>query len=130
MLTTLVRLPKIPPDPRFAVENIYSSSLSTLYPNDVQTQHGDAGSYVIYKSKRFGDLELRLTDPSIEDDRRLFAHSLWNSSVQMAEFISGCATGLTKEEKRSWCVTWETVLELGAGACDLSSKNSKYMKLT
>ncbi len=99
MLTTLIRFPKIPPDPRFAVGDRYSSSLSTLFPNDVPTQHGDAGSYVIYKSKRFGDLELRLADPSIEDDRWLFAHSLWNVSVQMAEFISGCATDLNEKEK-------------------------------
>ncbi len=119
MLTSLIRLPKIPPDPRFAVEDIYSSSLTTLFPNDVQTNHGDAGSYVIYKSKRFGDLELRLTDPSVEDERRLFAHSVWNAGVQMAEYVSGCATGLNAEEKRSWDVTGKKVLELGAGVSQL-----------
>ena len=119
MLTSLIRLPKIPPDPRFAVEDIYSSSLGTLFPNDAQTQHGDAGSYVIYKSSRFGDLELRLTDPVVDEDRWLFAHSLWNASVQAAEFISGCATGLSKGEIRSWDVTGQKVLELGAGACAL-----------
>ena len=112
MLTSLIRLPKLPPDPRFAVEDIYSSSLTTLFSNDVQTQHGDAGSYVIYKSKRFGDLELRLTDPSLDYERQLFAHSVWNAGVQMAEYISGCAVGA---DKRSWNVTGHKVLELGAG---------------
>lgn len=123
MLTSLIRLPIIP----FAVEDIYSSSLTTLFPNDVQTSHGDAGSYVIYKSKRFGDLELRLTNPSIEDERWLFAHFVWNASVQMAEYVSGCATGLNGKEKRSWDVTGEKVLELGAGAC-LNSAKSEHKR--
>ena len=122
MLTDLVRLPRIPPDRRLEVEDIYSSSLNTLFPNDVQTQHGDAGSYVIYKSKRFGDLELKLTNPTIEDDRTLFAHFLWNASVQVAEFISGCATGLKESEKGSWDVSRKKVLELGAGACALEDR--------
>ena len=117
MLTDLIRLPIIPPDRRIEVEDIYSSSLSTLFPNDVHTQHGDAGSYVIYKSKRFGDLEFRLTDPTLDDDRWLFAHSVWNASVQVAEFISGCAIRLNEKEKRFWDVTGKKVMELGAGAC-------------
>jgi len=113
MLTDLIRLPIIPRDPRFEVEDIYSG-LSTLFPNDVQTQHGDAGSYVIYKSTRLGDLELRLTDPTAEDDRFLFAHSVWNASVQMAEYVSGCSEGLSAAERKAWDVAGKTVLELGA----------------
>ena len=117
MLTDLIRLPKIPLDWRFEVEDIYSSCLSTRFPNDVQTEHGDAGSYVIYKSSRFGDLELRLTNPTVDDDRWLFAPSVWNASVQVAEFVSGCATGLDGREKRFWDINGKKVLELGAGAC-------------
>ena len=112
MLTSLIRLPKLPPDPRFTVEDIYASSVTTLFPDDAQTQHGDAGSYVIYKSKRFGDLEFWLTDPSLDHERQLFAHLVWNAGVQMAEYISGLATGA---EDESWDITGHKVLELGAG---------------
>ena len=88
-------------------EDIFSSSLGTIFPDDTQNSHGDPGATVIYKSARFGDIKLSVADPSQEDDRRLFAHYLWNAGVLLAELISEGQTEYNVED--------ETVLELGAG---------------
>lgn len=78
-----------------------------IFTDDLRNQHGDPGSSVIYKSKRYGDIELGLTDPAGEDSRKLFSHYLWNAGVQMAEYVG--------EERGRWSVEGKTVLELGAG---------------
>lgn len=112
MLSSLVYTPSS----SSSVEDIFFSSLSLIFPDHIRDQHGDPGSYVIYKSQRFGDLDLKLTDPVGEDERRLFAHYLWNSGVLMAEYISGNGDGEKQlKERRRWDVKGEKVLELGAG---------------
>lgn len=94
---------------------------------------------MIYRSKQFGEIELRLSRPDSEEDRRLFAQYLWNAGVLLAEFVggslSGCGSGSTLSDESEdgegekispsgmrrrrrdddWKVTGEKVLELGAG---------------
>lgn len=113
MLTFKIRLPEVP----VSTEEIYSNAVGLLFPDNVRTFHGDPGSHITYLSKRFGDMELGLVDPHDEDERVLFAHHIWNSGIQMAEFISS-ATDPIKEEGRGgrWDVTGQTVLELGSGS--------------
>ncbi|KAI9812131.1 MAG: hypothetical protein M1827_004797 [Pycnora praestabilis] len=79
-------------------EDILSSSLSTLYPDDTATQHGQPGAGVIYRSDRYGDLELRLADPRGEGERLLFAHYLWNAGVLMAELMAEAEQEAGREE--------------------------------
>ena len=120
MLSSLIRVPTT--SESSSVEDIFSSALGLVFTDDLCNHHGDPGSSVIYKSKRFGDLELRLVEPSGEDERKLFAHYLWNAAVLMAEMIAG----VEEEEENDgrdvkigrgseWSVEGEEVLELGAG---------------
>jgi nicotinamide N-methyltransferase len=87
-------------------EDILSSSLGVIFPDDITNQHGDRDNDVIYLSPGYGPLTLTLADPQGEDSRKLFSHFLWNAGVQLAEFI---------EENEAWSVRGESVLELGAG---------------
>jgi EEF1A N-terminal glycine/lysine methyltransferase len=91
-------------------EDILSSSLGVIFPDDITNQHGDASNSVIYLSPAFGPITLTLADPQGEDSRKLFSHFLWNAGLQLAEFIEeGDVQG------RDWSVEGDTVLELGAG---------------
>ena len=113
MLTFKIRLPEVPNPP---AEEIYSNAVGMLFPDNVRTFHGDPGSHITYLSKRFGEMKLSLVNPYDEDERVLFAHHIWNSGIQMAEFISD-GSDLTKEGERDtrWDVTGHSVLELGSG---------------
>ena len=113
MLTYLIRTPEVPVE---SAEDVYSNAVGLLFPDNLRTFHGDPGSYVTYLSKRFGDIELRLADPFNEEDRTLFAHYIWNSGIQMAEFISQANDPSKNEKDLKWDVEGETILELGAGA--------------
>ena len=119
-LTDCKMLPSIievPDSTDAAPEDVLSTSLNLMYPDDSRNIHGDAGSYVIYKSKGFGDVRLRLTDPQSEGSRKLFAHYLWNAGVLLAELISGLAEpGPLSKGGSGWSVEGEQVLEMGAGA--------------
>ena len=109
MLSSLVRLPpSTSPEP----EDIFSSALGLIFTDELCNQHGDPGSRVIYRSKIYGDIELRLVDPHGEDNRKLFAHYLWNAGVLMAEFIAG---SMQPAKGGVWDVRGTKVLELGAG---------------
>jgi nicotinamide N-methyltransferase len=87
-------------------EDYFGSALGVIFPDDITNQHGDLEHHVIYLSPRFGDIHLELADPKGDDNRKLFSHFLWNSGLQLAEFI---------EEDEKWDVTGQRVLELGAG---------------
>ncbi|PMD66437.1 uncharacterized protein K444DRAFT_517015 [Hyaloscypha bicolor E] len=92
------------------IEDILSSSLGVIFPDDITNQHGDRDNNVIYLSPSFGPITLTLADPQGEDSRKLFSHFLWNAGLQLAEFIEeGDVQG------RDWSVDGERVLELGAG---------------
>ena len=113
MLTFLIRRPPVSDN---EPEDIYSNAVGLLFPDNVKTFHGDAGSHVTYLSKRFGDIKLNLVGTHDQSDHVLFAHHLWNAGIQMAEFI-GQATDPSIEGKDDrWSVAGEKVLELGAGA--------------
>ncbi|CAK4031637.1 Hypothetical predicted protein [Lecanosticta acicola] len=103
-LTDLVSV--IPPDIEDEPEDIFAAA-SGLFFNDFANQHGGERSTILYKSKKFGNIELRTADPEREHDRKLFAHYLWNAGIKLAELISG--------DKEEWTVRDEKVLELGAG---------------
>ena len=118
MLTFKIRLPEVP----VSTDDIYSNAVGLLFPDNVHTFHGDAGSHITYLSKRFGDMKLTLVDPHDHDEHVLFAHHIWNSGIQMAEFISDAtdpATHKEGERENRWDVTGHSVLELGSGALDL-----------
>jgi hypothetical protein len=141
MLPNLLRLiPDTPssPDP----EDIFSSSLSTLFPDDLQVQHGDPETRILYRSALHGDLEFRCADVSGEEDRTKFAHYLWNAGVLMGEIVGGRDVEtrqkdgeaeeeddewgrrefsggrmwwIDEDEQKTWAVNGQRVLELGAG---------------
>lgn len=98
MLPSLIRtralLSSQAPDP----EDIFQSSLGSIFTDDLQTQHGDPGTIVVYRSGRFGDLEFRVADPQGEEERTKFAHYLWNAGVLMGELVAGRDTGQRDED--------------------------------
>lgn len=109
-LTDLVQT--IAPDKDDDPEDIFASAPGFLFTDDLRNLHGDPDSVIIYKSRRFGNIELRTADPEGEDERRLFSHYLWNAGIKMAELISS----KKGEGGEGWSVEGEKVLELGAGA--------------
>jgi EEF1A N-terminal glycine/lysine methyltransferase len=60
MLANLIRVHPISQNEEDP-EDIFSSSIGTVFPDDTQLLHGDASSVVIYES-RFGDLEFYCAD--------------------------------------------------------------------
>ncbi len=100
----------IPPDKDETVEDIFACAPGLIFADDTRNFHGDPGSTIVYKSVRFGNIELKTTDPDREEERQLFGHYLWNAGIKMAELISG-------EGGEKWCVKGRKVLELGAGQC-------------
>ncbi len=117
MLTFLIRKPEVA---QITPEDIHSNAIGLLFPDNVLTYHGDPGSYVTYVSKRFGNIELNLVDPYDHGEHVLFAHHIWNSGIQMAEFISQANDPGNVENDGRWNVEGEQVLELGAGALRVS----------
>jgi nicotinamide N-methyltransferase len=104
MLIDRIRLSGGPPD---EPEDILSSSLGVIFPDDSTHIHGDSDRAVIYTSPTGGPLELSLAKPQAEDHRRLFSHFLWNAGLQLAAFVDG--------GQAPWAVAHHRVLELGAG---------------
>jgi len=107
-------------------EDLLSSALSTLFPDDAQVQHGDSRSKIIYKSV-CGELEFRCADVIGEEDRTKFAHYLWNSGILMGELVGGRPEEqrksddpdrplwLSEAEQAVWMAKGHRLLELGAG---------------
>lgn len=134
-LISLRRPTSVPLEP----EDIFGSSLGGIFTDDLQNLHGDDPETVIlYRSAKYGELELRTADVNGEEQRRKFAHYLWNAGLLVGELVGGRATEeqaansiehgdggedgwkegewwVSKEEERRWSVQGETVLELGAG---------------
>ena len=106
MLTNRIRLTGGSDEP----EDILSSCLGVIFPDDITHHHGDKDNGVIYLSPTFGPLELSLADPQAEGHRLLFSHHLWNAGLQLAEFIDDGGVGGCE-----WEVTGQKVLEMGAG---------------
>lgn len=121
-LTDLVTV--VPPDEEEEEEpeDIFAFAAGLIFTDDSRNFHGDDRSLVVYKSARFGDIELRTADPSQEDDRQLFAHYLWNAGIKMAELLSD-------PPNMRWRVKDERVLELGAGGTYQSVSMMKRKEL-
>lgn len=111
-----------PPNPE--QEDIFSSSLASLFTDDTQNSHGTPGQSVVYNSPRHGDINLEIPrHPDVEEGRKLFAHYLWNAAVVAADAIESASTDEQEEldaskvqwNKKYWDVRSKNVLELGAG---------------
>ena len=100
----------VPPDTDDDPEDIFAAAPGLIFTDDLRNHHGDEGDVLVYHSQRFGDIELRAAQFESENDRKLFAHYLWNAGIKMAELISG--------DEPKWSVEGQTVLELGAGVDD------------
>ncbi len=124
------------------IEDLFSDSLSLLFPDDVRNQHGLPGSRLVYRSPAYGDIDLLLADPTQQDDRLLFAHYLWNAALVLADLIEtdadcvrgGCGGGRCVGGERGgcegggggggggrWRVQGKRVVEIGAGMAMLLS---------
>jgi hypothetical protein len=136
MIKNSIHVPE-PSNP--SAEDIFSSALGLISPDDTATLHGDPGSLVTYRSGQFGDIVLRLSAPETEDERRLFAQYVWNAGVLLAELIglghggggSSNHNNIISKESDSgmamdWDVTGETVLELGAGESRVPSVHGMW----
>lgn len=134
LLPSLITL-RHPSDHVLSSEDILDSALGNLFPDETQNQHGDdADTVIVYKNARYGELEFRTADVNGEEQRRKFAHYLWNAGILMAELVGGrpdqdvqdLSAGeegwqggewwMSTEEEQNWSVKGERVLELGAGA--------------
>ncbi|TVY55973.1 Protein N-terminal and lysine N-methyltransferase EFM7, partial [Lachnellula cervina] len=111
------------PNPTTEPEDILSSALGVIFPDDITNQHGDPSTPIIYLSPAHGAVHLTLADPRGEDNRRLFSHFLWNAAVLLGEFMEegeggGGEEGGVKGKgkgKGTWDVRGLDVLEVGAG---------------
>lgn len=106
MLTYLLRSSE---NPSSSLPEVHSTTVGLPIPDNIKTFHGSPGKSIVYSSKRFGDIKLQLSEPENKDQHRLFAHHVWNSGIQLAEFVSDA------QENGRWSLVGETVLELGAG---------------
>jgi EEF1A N-terminal glycine/lysine methyltransferase len=109
-LTSLIQV--IPPDIDETPEDIFASAPGLIFTDDLRTHYGDPGATIIFKSSRFGSIELKTTDPESEDERKRFGHYLWNAGLKMAELISNADIDC---EDKKWSVRGRMVLDLGAG---------------
>ncbi|KAI0169475.1 hypothetical protein GGR52DRAFT_468451 [Hypoxylon sp. FL1284] len=80
-------------------EDLLSSSLGVIFPDDVTNQHGDAEHSLLYASPHLPrPLRIALADPVADADRRLFSHYLWNASLLLAELVEAATLRLPPEE--------------------------------
>ena len=91
-------------------DNVLADSLTSIFRDAEDNQHGTPGAHIVYRSNRFGDITLTLANPEEEKSRKLFAHYLWNAELYVAEKIS------IADQRSVWSVNEHRVLELGAGA--------------
>jgi predicted nicotinamide N-methyase len=109
-------------------EDFFGASLGVVFPDDITNQHGDADHGLLYTSPNLPHgIPLALAKVNSEDDRRLFSHYLWNSSLLLAELIEAGTLGLTIPYERriapplsEFDVSGLTMIELGAGTGLLS----------
>ncbi|OJD17779.1 hypothetical protein AJ78_02131 [Emergomyces pasteurianus Ep9510] len=128
------------------VEDLLTSFLPHLYPDEAPSCLGEPGKTIVYASGVWGDVRVMVPDYpravgeegklekrkgdgeeeeeqyGIEEGRRLFAHYLWGGALVVAEGIERATKALDgndvggEERDLIWSVKGEKVLELGAGA--------------
>ncbi|KAK1833367.1 hypothetical protein QBC39DRAFT_346648 [Podospora conica] len=77
-------------------EDLFSGALGVIFPDDVTNQHGSADQGLVYTSPHLPKpLHISLADPTGDEDRRLFSHFLWNSSLLLAELVEAGTLGLS-----------------------------------
>lgn len=141
-LTDLIRVEHPITDADPTDVDIFASALGTLFPDETRNQHGDPGATVIYTPSAASclhgkEIKLSVPEPEKDEERRLFAHYLWNAGVWLAEGVAendaevasgdgGGGGGRVSDEKsdvrgrwHGWGVKGQKVLELGAGAHEL-----------
>ncbi|KAJ0298471.1 hypothetical protein COL5a_009588 [Colletotrichum fioriniae] len=109
--------------PAESPEDYLMSSLGVIFPDDVTNQHGDAVNGIEYTSPHLRrPLTFELAEPDAADDRKLFSHYLWNSSLQLGEFVEAGTLGIDTAvpvrlgpPMSHFDVRGKTTLELGAG---------------
>ncbi|RJE21217.1 putative methyltransferase [Aspergillus sclerotialis] len=95
-------------------EDVFTSFLPHLFPDDAPPFHGDPGQHLLYSSRHFGDIDIMVPSypsqsdkPSeeiaaglaredgkvneVEQGRKLFAHFLWSAAMVVAEGIENAA---------------------------------------
>ena len=88
--------------PESEPEDFLGSSLGVIFPDDVTTQHGDSDHGLLYTSPHLPKpLHISLADPKAEEDRHLFSHYLWNSSLLLAELVEAGTLGLAADGSSS-----------------------------
>ncbi|KAL1600730.1 hypothetical protein SLS60_007118 [Paraconiothyrium brasiliense] len=154
LLPSLVTLRR-PTSYELTPEDIFESSLGGVFVNDLQNQHGDSPtSLLIYRPSNplHPPISLHTADVTIEEQRRKFAHYLWNAGILLAELFGGrpspsdysahevsdvwgeesrWAAGewwTDEEEERAWSVKGERVLELGAGVYASDAATAQWSK--
>jgi predicted nicotinamide N-methyase len=118
-----------------SAEDLFSSSLSTMFPDDAPQFHGDPGQHLLYSSPRYGDITIMVPSypgqsedrnqedaaeteaNEVDEVRKLFAHILWSAGMVVADGLERAHDS----DAGMWKVKGETVLELGAGSFPLSS---------
>lgn len=108
LLTEAIQI--IPPATADSVEDIFASAPGLIFTDDTRNSHGDPGSTIVYKSSRFGEIELKTADPEREEERLLFGQYLWNAGIMMAGLVEGGGM---------WGVEGRRVCELGSGELDV-----------
>ncbi|TQB72443.1 hypothetical protein MPDQ_006845 [Monascus purpureus] len=127
-------------------EDVFTSFLPHLFPDDAPSFHGDPGQHLLYSSPVFGDLKIMVPSYPFQSDkrteeiavglslgaedegrvnqvvaeRRLFAHFLWSAAMVVAEGVERSVVSADMHADADganiWDVRGESVLELGAGA--------------
>jgi len=98
-------------------EDFLSASLGVIFPDDVTNQHGDPEHGLLYTSPHLPKpLRIGLSDP-VGEDRELFSHYLWNSSLQLAELIEAGTLKLDSSVNASQTTT----IGLPASAFDVKA---------
>lgn len=116
-------------------EDLFTSSLWNLFPDDAPSFHGDPGQCLRYASPRYGNLTIMVPSypgqgggggNSVEQGRALFAHLLWSAAMVVAEGVEDADDDSQTGARSMWRVKGERVLELGAGRLAPLSLNN-YM---
>jgi len=90
-------------------EDLFSTFLPHLFPDDTPSFHGDPGQRLLYTSPRYGDLEIMVPSypgqsekrteeiaagvvvegkrNEVDEKRKLFAHFLWSAAMVVAEGV-------------------------------------------